>query len=208
MHGEFGLGGPELREMLRSQWFGSGGGAVAQIKQIRPNNPDSGDDGRPERVSGAVGYVVKYCFKDAAESARHGVSRRSLLVSQGDGYHSESAQEERRAWVEANSGPNSGDSGVFETWQPAQTGVPSGYEDTLTPADRERFAAFDMSLRTLEYKEKSESDEYGEVWTVYRYDRRAETVEWTVWDRYPDEDRARILEVHNPNSANSWPNAP
>lgn len=215
LFGEFDLSETPLRAMLRSQWFDSGGGAVARIKRIRANEGDWGDDGRPETVSGAVGYVVKYCFKDAVESVRQAVKRRSLLVSHGDGYHSEAAKEDRREWVlvqlireaagagrlERPNAPNSGDSGVVETWEPLQTGVPSGYEDTLTPADRERFAAFDMSLRTLEYKEKSESEKFGEVWTVYRYDRRAETVEWTVWDRYPDEDKARILEVHNPNSS-------
>jgi hypothetical protein len=206
--GRFEASETDVRAMMREQWFASGGGAVARIKRIRPDSDSKGDDMRPDSVAGAVGYVVKYCFKDALAASQGGVSRRSLICSQGVGYHSAQAKAERKAHARSSSPPNDSDSDVVETWSPFQTGLRSGCEDTLTPKDRARFASFDASKRTREYRERSESPDFGRIWTVYRYDALAGTVEWTVYDRWPEAEGARILELHRPNGPNSPPDSP
>lgn len=186
----------EARDMMRVQWFEAGGGAVAKVKQVRPGVERKSRDGTPDGVAGSVGYVMKYTFKDAAEASEECRSRRSLLASQGIGYHSEEAKERRREHVAASAGGDS--NGVVRDWTPmASGGGFEGYEDTLTEEDRSRFNRWDKSRRTLTYKEREEaSDEFGgrTVWIVWEMDTEAGRLRRTVYDGYPDNRSSSIIE--------------
>ena len=198
-----------VEEMMRTQWIGAKGGAVMDVKRIRANsaNSDGKDtDGRPQTVAGAVGYVVKYALKDAVAADEEGTSRRSLIASQGLGYHSAEAKAERKAHATAANEGNSDNSGTIKEWEPMQVGQRTGYADTLTPEDRERFGRMDDSLRTLTYRQKVEDAErFGgrTVWKVYEHHPEGELTRWTVYDRWPDADGAVKLAEFAPNATNS-----
>lgn len=86
-------------QMLRSQWFESGGGAEADVKELGVGHGGIDSDDRPETLPGAIGYVVKYAFQDALDRP----GSRSIMSSQGLGYHSEKAKKERTVYREARS---------------------------------------------------------------------------------------------------------
>lgn len=208
------------REMMRIQWFEAGGGAVGKVKRIREGYTERSDDGTPDGIEGAVGYVVKYAFKDAATSMEEQDSRRSLIASQGIGYHSAEAKERRREKVEEAEDEADGEGdpphldlsrishrkcGVEEEWRPLVEGGGGRRRraDTLTEEDRERFEGYDEEVRTVKYREKVEdgasldgfgSDWRGEtVWTVWELDREAESIHRTVYDRWPDAEGSRVI---------------
>lgn len=198
-----------VEEMMRTQWIGAKGGAVMDVKRIRPNSAHSDGrdtDGRPQTVAGAVGYVVKYALKDATEADEDGISRRSLIASQGIGYHSAEAKAERRAHATAANSAHSGNSGTIQEWQPMQVGQRSEFADSLTPDDRERFERMDDSQRTLTYRQKVDnSPEFGgrTVWKVYEHDPEGDVTRWTVYDRWPDAEGVQVLAEYDPTSGNS-----
>jgi hypothetical protein len=208
------------REMMRVQWFEAGGGAVGKVKRIREGYTERSDDGTPDGIEGAVGYVVKYAFKDAATSMAEQDSRRSLIASQGIGYHSAEAKERRREKVEEAEAEANGEgspphldssrvshrrSEVEEEWRPLVEGGGGRRRraDTLTEEDRERFEGWDEEVRTIRYREKMEDgaklDGLGPtwrgetVWAVWELDREAETIHRTVYDDYPDDDRSSVI---------------
>lgn len=202
----------EIREMLRVQWFESGGGAVAKVKRVREGRREPSTDGTPDGIAGAVGYVVKYAFKDAADAHRRAESRRSVLASEGIGYYSGAAKDERRAYRrrETAKGEAEGEGETERTYTPLVTGgaedvgeSSSGRADALTADDRERFEQWDKSGRTMQYRERIEdAEKWGQtVWIVWSYLPDAHRLHRTVWDRWPDRTDARTL-------ADSWPEDP
>ncbi len=200
----------EIREMLRVQWFESGGGAVAKVKRVREGRKEPSMDGTPDGIAGAAGYVVKYAFKDAATAHSAAESRRSVLASEGIGYYSEDAKDERKEYTGA--GSTGEDGGVEREYRPFVTGGASdvgkdssrGRVDTLTDEDRERFEGWDKSGRTLEYKERVEdAEEWGgrTVWILWSFAPGASRLHRAVWDTYPERADARKL-------SDSWPEGP
>lgn len=199
-----------IREMLRVQWFESGGGAVAKVKRIREGRREPSTDGTPDGIAGAVGYVVKYAFKDAAQAHSTAESRRSVLASEGIGYYSEAAKDERKAFRERQT---TGDgSGIEREYHSLVTGGASevgadegrGRVDTLTKDDRERFEGWDKSGRTARYRERIEDAEEWDgrtVWITWTYAPDAHRLHRTVWDRWPERVDAEKL-------ADSWPRSP
>jgi hypothetical protein len=204
------------REMMRVQWFESGGGAVGKVKRIREGWTARSDDGTPDGIEGAVGYVVKYAFKDAATSMQEQDSRRSLIASQGIGYHSAEAKERRKEKAQEGDGEGSPShldsyrvthrrSETEEDWRPLVEGGGGrrGRADTLTEEDRERFEGYDRGVRTVRYREKVEDGATlagmgpkwrGEsVWVVWEMDQEAETIHRTVYDRYPEDNETRVI---------------
>jgi hypothetical protein len=196
----------EIREMLRVQWFESGGGAVAKVKRVREGRREPSTDGTPDGIAGAAGYVVKYAFKDAAHAHSAAESRRSVLASEGIGYYSEDARDERRAFREDQA--TGGESAVEREYRPLVTGGMEavgeddrGRADTLTKDDRERFEGWDKSGRTMEYKERVEDSEEWDgrtVWILWAFAPDAGRLHRTVWDTFPERTDAQKL-------ADSWP---
>jgi len=198
-----------IREMLRVQWFESGGGAVAKVKRVREGRTEPSTDGTPDGIAGAVGYVVKYAFKDAADAHSKAESRRSVLASQGIGYYSEAAQDERKAYRRRESTEAEGQ--VERTFTPLVTGGAQdvgesdrGRADALTADDRARFERWDKSGRTLFYRERIEdAEEWGgrTVWVAWTLIPGMQRLYRSVWDRWPERSDARKL-------ADSWPESP
>jgi hypothetical protein len=176
--------GGQTARTMREQWFESGGGAVAKVKRVRAGSEDLGADKKPTGVAGAVGYVLKYAFKHV--NARSG--RRSVVCSQGDGYHSEQAQAERRAFSDAKR-TGKKKSTRERTWDPPSSGGHSrrGSRDTITREDRARFEALDKSRRTSTYKERQDDG----TWKVYTY--ADGDMRWERYSTWPDADGARVI---------------
>jgi hypothetical protein len=176
---------------LRECWKSSKGGAVADVKLLRKDGCSRGEDGRPETVAGAAGYVVKYIFRDEAEAARRGESRRSL-VSQGFGYYSDKAKAARRSYVEKHKEEapthcqqaaeavecDTNETRESESEPPGRTVQswtllsPRGRgsrrrRQTLTPHDAARFERADLSRCTNTYREKIKEG----VYCVHVYDQ-------------------------------------
>ena len=191
----------QTREMMRVQWFESGGGAVGKVKRIREGRTEPAEDGRPDGVAGACGYVVKYAFKDAAEAHSEAESRRSLIASEGIGYHSEAAKERRRERAEEASGEDSPVETEYRslvTRKASEVGESGGRVDTLTEEDRARFEEWDRDVRTVEYTERVEDAEPWDgrdVWIVWRMEADAGELRRTVYDGHPESRDATVLEL-------------
>lgn len=209
----------EIREMMRVQWFESGGGAVGKVKRIREDRTKPSADGTPDGISGAVGYVVKYAFKDAAEAHSAAESRRSVLASEGVGYYSEAAKERRREFAEGQS--TSPERPVVKEYRSLVDGGAPDVErdpdparsDTLTDEDRERFERWDRSVRTLTYRERVEdAPQWGgrTVWIVWKMDSDAGRLRRTVFDGWPDRPDSSVLEAPDepPVNGSSTENGP
>lgn len=184
-----------VREMMRVQWFESGGGAVGKVKRVREDRTDPSSDGTPDGIAGSVGYVVKYAFKDAAEAHSAAESRRSMIASQGIGYHSKEAKEHRREHTRAESEREGGTVREYHSLVDPKPG--EGRDDTLTDEDRERFERWDKSVRTLEYRERIEDSDRWDgrtVWVVWKMDADAGTLRRTVFDGWPDSESTAVLE--------------
>jgi len=201
----------EIREMMRVQWFESGGGAVGKVKRIREGRREPSTDGTPDGIAGSVGYVVKYALKDAAEAYSAAESRRSLIASEGIGYYSEAAKEERREHRQGES--TSSEGRLVREYRPLVDRGASDVErdpdparsDSITEEDRRRFERWDKSVRTLRYRERVEgAEEWGgrTVWIEWRMDSDAGRLHRTVWDRWPDRPNAQRL----PEGPRAWPN--
>lgn len=199
----------EIREMMRVQWFESGGGAVGKVKRVREGRREPSTDGTPDGIAGSVGYVVKYALKDAADAHSAAESRRSLIASEGVGYYSEAAKEERREFAEGQA--RTDESPVVREYRPlvsrgADTDLSDdapARSDTLTDEDRRRFERWDKSNRTLRYRERVEDvEEWGQtVWIVWTLVPDAHRLHRTVWDTWPDRTDAEKL-------ASTWPESP
>jgi hypothetical protein len=201
----------EIREMLRVQWFEAGGGAVAKVKRVREGRREPSTDGTPDGVAGAVGYVVKYAIKDAADAHSRAQSRRSVLASEGIGYYSQAAKDERKDY---SRGQTTGDEeDVERSFSPLVTGGAedvgesgSTRADALTADDRERFERWDKGDRTMHYRERIEDAEEWDrtVWITWTFAPGApdgHRLHRTVWDRWPDRADAEKL-------SDSWPESP
>jgi hypothetical protein len=200
----------KIREELRVHWFECGGGAVAKVKRIREGRREPSTDGTPDGIAGAVGYVVKYAFKDAAHAHSAAESRRNVWAAQEIGYYSEAAKDERKAFRERQTTWD--ESGMEREYHSLVTGGASevgadegrGRVDTLTKDDRERFEGWDKSGRTLRYRERIEDAEEWDgrtVWITWTYAPDAHRLHRTVWDRWPERVDAEKL-------ADSWPRSP
>lgn len=205
-------------QVFRQQWFQSGGGASADVKPLQREGElmdvDGGldGDGRPSTSPGAVGYIVKYISKDEErreyDRARGVGGRKTVIASQGVGFWSEAAKERRRRRSEEyreaqREGGGQGDgveAGPVVTWEPqvdrnnGRSGLfeEGGEVDTVTAEDRERFGQYDLSARTVVMRQKKwEGGEW--VWYLYEYDRETGQVAWSVFDRYPEAEGARVV---------------
>lgn len=121
----------------RTQWFLVGGGVVMDYQPLTGN------------VAQAVGYVIKYVFKDAARHPK----KRSMRVSRGFSYYAEEHKaarkkyaEKRRREEEAAAGKSQAEPDV-EFWEPLTFGVAKGNEDTPTKEDLQRFRELSKSLQ-------------------------------------------------------------
>ena len=188
----------ETARMMREQWFESGGGALSEAKRITVGSEDLGADDKPTGVAGAVGYVMKYAFKDANTMP----GRRSVVCSQGDGYHSAEAKAEREAfykstkkgqWQERQKKKRERD------WHPPTNDrPPQPMRDTITPEDRARFERLDMRMKTRTYKDKQPDG----TWKVYTYRKEKdedgkveERLTWVQYSTYPDRAHARVVDT-------------
>lgn len=182
-----------VAKMMREQAFGAGFGAVMDVKEVQPKGDSRGDDGRPETVAGAVGYVVKYVFKDVAQAEGEGERRNSVICSQGIGYHSAQAKEQRREHARQATGEEgAGEGDTVEEWQPLfipERGEAGEYADTITPEDRERFERLDRTRATTTYREKQPDG----TWIVWSYDPRTGRETSEHYDRWPDAEGARRI---------------
>lgn len=141
----------EMKEReARTQWFLVGGGVVMDFQ------PLAGD------AAQAVGYVIKYVFKDAAKHPK----KRSMRVSRGFSYYAKEHKAERRKYAEklrreAEAASGKSDSAPdVEFWEPLTFGVAKGSEDTPTREDLQRFRLLSKSLqRTTLYVHKHKGRE-------------------------------------------------
>jgi len=188
----------QAARMLREQWFESGGGASGKVKQIAVGSEELGGDKKPTGVAGAVGYVMKYAFKDVNTAS----GRRSVVCSQGDGYHSAQAKAERAAfhkgtkkgqWREKQKRKRKRD------WHPpSNNGSRRPMRDTITAEDRKHFEQLDMSKRTRTYEYKEPDG----TWKVYTYQKEKgdngkieERKTWVHYSAYPGLAHARVLDT-------------
>jgi len=188
----------DVSQMLREQWFESGGGAVSEVKRITVGSEDLGADKRPTGVAGAVGYVLKYAFKDVNTAS----GRRSVVCSQGDGYHSAQAKAEREAfykstkkgqWQERQEKQRERD------WHPPTNDrAPRPMRDTITPEDRARFDRLDKSRRSRTYRQPEPDG----TWKEYTYQKEKgnagqveERLTCVQYSTYPEADGARVLDT-------------
>ena len=74
-------------DQLRKHWFESGGGIVMDATRMRG----------VQMTARKVGYVMKYVFKDQGQDE----GRNSIFCSEGVGYHSEDAKENRQSYGRA-----------------------------------------------------------------------------------------------------------
>lgn len=121
----------------RTQWFLVGGGVVMDFQRLTGN------------VAQAVGYVVKYVFKDAARHPK----KRSMRVSRGFSYYGKEHKAARKQYAErqrkeeeAAAGKSQAEPDV-EFWEPLTFGVAKGNEDTPTREDLQRFRELSKSLQ-------------------------------------------------------------
>lgn len=147
---------------VAAQWFASGGGVVCDVQEL---------DGDRAELARRVGYVVKYALKDATspEAPR---GRHYVETSEGIGYGSAAAVAKRQAHVAENGdGEASGDDlGAHEVrvWGSSVVPIrPPANPDTVTPEDRERFAALNLEARSTTYRLK---DRDGVWWRVEQRD--------------------------------------
>ena len=145
---------PLEEEVIRSQWFKSGGGIVLDCQSLDETS----------ETSRLIGYIMKYALKDASTQAGH-QSRRSLICSQGDGYYSKAHKAARQAFARHMGGRGEEDADdIVEEWYPDQTGSPGARVAEITDAEREMFDEWaerakrstlyihdDGSKRTLHY---------------------------------------------------------
>jgi hypothetical protein len=175
--------------MLHSQWFASGGGVKATAKRVRADETGMGEDGRPDGIAGAVGYTVKYLFKDPDGE---------ICASQGFGYDSEKAKSERRDHQQRQSGggeqPDEYDGWTWET--PGRDDASGGRRRTLTDEDRRRFERIDRSARSQSYRERvDDAEEYGGRTVWMQYIRGPDgVIRRTVYDGWPDASGTRVLD--------------
>lgn len=151
-------------EAMAAHWFACGGGVVVDVQAIA---------GDTREVARRVGYVVKYCLKDAQSTTRtHGT--RHLLTSQGLGYHSEAAKAVRTAHVQAmlsetnenGEGTEKGEGvepdglrpGEVRVWTTAARrgggSVPD--PDAPTPDQLERWSKLQLDKRSTSYRFKGD----------------------------------------------------
>lgn len=177
-------------ETTRSCWFSAGGGAVVDVKRPQPGE-DRDSDGKPGTLRGALGYVVKYMFKDAQEATQGGMSYRTY-VSHGIGYHGEEAKQRRREHAAGGSSDDEEDGGLHVELDPLAEGGPSPRDDRVKETDRIRFKGLDLSRRTKRFRQKNQDG----TWTEFAYVRANGewNVRWTLYDRFPEAERARELD--------------
>lgn len=195
----------EVRFLLRKHWFESGAGVVMKMKPVKheKNAPESAD-GLPDTLAGALGYCLKYAFKNDAEARKSGDRIRSVRCSQGDGYHAEESKAERQEYAErrgSSAAMSIGRDGLAWEWEPLYrgSGQRKGYADTLTSEDRELFANVDLSSRTTTYWEKVENDpDYGgrTVWKRWTLDTERDCLTEDVWDNWHEAEGAQIIHSH------------
>ncbi len=114
---------------LRQQWFESGGGVVMEAEMLP----------KGRALARRVGYVMKYAFEDIDQ-----VEGNAVLASEGIGYHSEAAKEDRRKHVE------SGGESRYEFNGPT-TGGRRPSSGGITEEDRERFDRIYEQARSRQY---------------------------------------------------------
>jgi len=142
---------------LRHHWFQSGGGVVMEARPI------FGDE---DRLARRVGYVMKYCFKDA-ETLSDG--RNSIFCSNGIGYHSKEAKERRKEFMrEQGNEDDPFDEDRYEIEAPDGGGHRDN-QDTVTEADRERFDRVADEARTTVYV-RLEREQLPSDGVRFRYD--------------------------------------
>ena len=212
-----------IRTMIREQAFGAGFGAVCKTKRVAAGaeGGEMGEDGRPETLAGAVGYVVKYCLKDALDAAQSNKKRKAIISSQGFGYNSKRAKEERKAYMESKknrrrgedpgqqgeteskqterseSGPaENGDQAgageeVVEVWEPLVEGGGGDSEGFVDTITEEDRRRFEAIDRSNATMRYEEKQENGR-WRVYHYEKDTENVSWVEYDRYPEADGATV----------------
>lgn len=138
-------------EQIGDQWFQCGGGAVCDVQPL-----GSGDE-----IAQKVGYSLGYALKDALHSPVKG--RRYVLASQGDGFYTEAAQQQRAAYVEARRAKEGLPPRVNErdeerefctVWIPEQENQSRGNPDALTDEDRAHFAELQERCRTTQFRWK------------------------------------------------------
>ncbi len=146
---------------LAGHWFAAGGGCVADFQAVPVAD-----------AARRAGYVMKYCLKDAL--GEHAGRVRSLLCSEGIGYHSAPARAAREALTgkregaepravggltlryEREHGGSSGGLDLIEVWSTDQRNVggAGAYTDRASADDLARWAALDRSRLTRAYRWK------------------------------------------------------
>lgn len=143
-----------------SAWSTIGGGIVCDVQPVAALRPDAGVESGPRGgTARAIGYVLKYALKEAVNNKAPG--RRYVLASASLGYYSKTATSKRRAFVEDRLGhplplpgePRATDTpGIVEVLMPSLRAAPGYAPDTVTPADRLRFAELRSSARRTTYR--------------------------------------------------------
>lgn len=121
--------------VLRQQWFESGGGVVMEAEKIP----------KGRSLARRVGYTMKYAFEDIDQ-----VEGNAVLASEGIGYHSKAAKEERRQYAESDEQDDSGGESRFEFNGPT-TGGRRPSSGGITEEDRERFDQIYEQARSRQY---------------------------------------------------------
>lgn len=150
---------------LRQQWFESGGGVVMEAETIIPGRS----------LARRIGYVLKYAFEDLDQ-----VEGNAVLASEGIGYHSREAKEQRRKYMEDN-GLSGKDRYEFNG---PTTGGRRPTSGGITEEDRKRFDQIYDQARSRQYIrwDDQEGRSLPRRGTRIVYDdKTGETTKETVW---------------------------
>jgi hypothetical protein len=169
---------------LRDQWFESGGGVVMEATPLLSDS----------HVARKVGYVMKYTFQESFEQSD---GRNAVFCSEGVGYHSEEAQEKRKAHFEGESegdDTEEWDSERYEYDPPPGAGHADN-GDRVTDEEKARFDRIADGARSTTYV-NWEGENAPREGTRIRYDRETgETIRDPVREVIGSDGRPEIREV-------------